>query len=96
MAYKRQTIITGWLPYRLGGEIGYDYRRTYALHGHWKIESIKRFLERRFLIQGKADHSVWDTSGKGRHDSVRVYDSSEGAAQVTPHGLVRNGRRINR
>ena len=78
MAYKKQTIITGWLPYRLGGEIGYDYRRTYVLHGHNRSQT-----------QGKADHSVWDTSGKGRHDSVRVYDSSEGAAQVTPHGLVR-------
>jgi hypothetical protein len=89
MSYKKQTVITGWLPYRLGGEIGYDRRREYVLNGHWKIDSIKKFLEKRTLIQGKADHAVLETSGEKRYFSERVYDFYEGAAQVTPHGLVR-------
>lgn len=89
MAYKKQTIIHGWLPYRLGGEIGYDYRRTYVLNGHWKIESIKKFVERKSLNPARADHGIWDSSGKGRNDSKRVYDSAEGATQVTSHGLIR-------
>ena len=76
MAYKysKKTIISGNLtPDKYQGskftkefeEWAKKYHRFYYLSGHWKIESIKRFIEKRALYNAKASHVERNLSKPG-------------------------------
>ena len=76
MAYKysKKTIIIGQLiPDKYEGdrftkefqEWTKKYHRFYYLSGHWKIESIKRFIEKRGLYNAEASHIERNMSKPG-------------------------------